>query len=105
MAANAEIDEEESKKIVDEDLSAFPKASGNVLEVLKKCSLMRYLCQKAAKTGYLTHFERLSILYVFGHLGEDGQQFVHQVMSLTLNYQYNSKLLPFSGASCYFFIK
>ena len=105
LSVNAEIDEKESKKIVDEDLSAFPKASGNVLEVLKKCSLMRYLCQKAAKTGYLTHFERLSILYVFGHLGEDGRQFVHQVMSLTLNYQYNStekfiRKIPEKPISC-----
>ena len=66
---------------------------------------MRYLCQKAAKTGYLNHFERLSILYVFGHLGEEGAQFVHQVMALTLNYQYNStekfiRKIPDKPISC-----
>ncbi len=50
---------------------------------------MRYLCQKARTTGYLTHFERLSVLYVFGHLGDEGKTFVHTVMEFTLNYQYH----------------
>lgn len=64
-------------------------ASLNILEILSKCSLMRYLCHKALKTCYLTHFERLSVLYVFGHMGESGREFVHQVMSYTLNYQHS----------------
>ena len=50
---------------------------------------MKYLVNKSMSTGYLTHFERLSILNVFGHLGEDGKEFVHKVMSYTINYQYN----------------
>lgn len=53
------------------DLSAFQDAPENVREVLKGCRLMGYLCNKASKTGYLTHFERLSVLYVFGHLGAE----------------------------------
>lgn len=56
--------------------------------VLEKCGLQRYLCLKAKRTGYLSHFERLTILYVFGHLGEAGKDFIHQVMEYTLNYQY-----------------
>lgn len=44
---------------------------------------------KAVKTSYLTHFERLTVLYVFGHLGDEGREFVHKVMSFTLNYKYN----------------
>ena len=78
------------KKAVDQDLSVFGKQSANIKEVLEHCNLMRYLCQKSAKTGYLTHFERLSVLYVFGHLGDDGKEFVHKVMSFTLNYNYNT---------------
>ncbi len=89
LAANTETQESSSEKVIDMNLEAFSGASENVLEVLKNCNLLRYLCQKASKTGYLTHFERLSILYVFGHLGDGGKQFVHQVMSFTLNYQYN----------------
>ncbi|WP_031556074.1 TOTE conflict system archaeo-eukaryotic primase domain-containing protein [Oribacterium sp. FC2011] len=76
-------------KNVDQDLSAFGDIDANIAEVLGKCNLMRYLCQKSYKTGYLSHFERLSVLYVFGHLGEKGKDFVHKVMSFTLNYSYN----------------
>jgi len=61
----------------------------NIQKVLENCTLMSYLCSKAHNTGYLTHFERLSVLYVFGHLGQDGKEFVHRIMEYTLNYQYN----------------
>ncbi len=90
LAVNAGMRESVETKSVDMDLEAFGKLPASIMEILLKCNLMRYLCQKASKTGYLTHFERLSILYVFGHVGEDGKQFVHTVMSMTLNYQYNT---------------
>lgn len=74
----------------DQDLQdTFSELNANVQEILMRCSLMKYLCLKAKRTGYLTHFERLSILYVFGHVGEEGKEFVHDVMRLTMNYQYN----------------
>ena len=73
-----------------EDLQeAFGETDASIQEILFHCSLMQYLCMKAKRTGYLTHFERLSILYVFGHVGEEGKEFVHEVMRCTLNYQYN----------------
>lgn len=72
-----------------EFMSGMSKVSmGTVKIVLERCSLMRYLCQKAATTGYLSHFERMSVLYVFGHMGDEGKEFVHTVMAFTLNYQY-----------------
>jgi retron-type reverse transcriptase len=37
--------------------SAFEGASDNIMLILKNCNLMRYLCQKAKNTGYLSHFE------------------------------------------------
>ncbi len=74
---------------VDEDLGSFGYLPDNIAVILKRCNLMRYLCQKARSTGYLSHFERLSVLYVFGHAGEDGKAFVHKVMEFTLNYQYS----------------
>lgn len=105
LAVNTGIQEREVKKVVDEDLSSFGKLAPSIQEILTKCNLMRYLCQKAAKTGYLTHFERLSVLYVFGHIGDEGKAFVHQVMELTLNYQYNVtekfiRKLPEKPISC-----
>ena len=105
LAANTGYKEWTEKKALDHDFSALGQLSANVSEILKKCNLMGFLCQKAIKMGYLTHFERLSMLYVFGHLGEDGKEFVHQIMSFTLNYQYNMtdkflKKLPDKPISC-----
>ncbi len=79
----------EKEHTVDPDLQGFGRLSENVELVLNKCNLMRYLCQKARTTGYLSHFERLSVLYVFGHMGEEGAAFVHKIMEFTLNYQYS----------------
>lgn len=78
------------RSILDRDLEGFGRLSTEVRTVLEKCNLMCYLCQKARKTGYLSHGERLSILYVFGHMGDEGKEFLHQVMSYTLNYQYQT---------------
>ena len=30
----------------------------------------------------------MSVLYVFGHMGDEGKEFVHTVLGFTLNYQY-----------------
>ncbi len=90
IAANPSQKLPETTVEVDSDLTPFGRLDPSVKEVLTKCTLMRYLCQKARKTGYLSHFERLSILYVFGHLGDEGKEFVHQVMGYTLNYSYNT---------------
>lgn len=68
----------------------YPNLKPVVKAVLDNCSLMQYLCRKAVTTSYLTHFERQSVVYVFGHLGEDGKEFVHQVMEHMLNYQYST---------------
>lgn len=76
--------------VPDQDLDSFGRLSTEVRTVLEHCNLMRYLCQKARKTGYLTHFERQSVLYVFGHMGDEGIEFVHQIMGFTLNYQYQT---------------
>ncbi len=89
LAVGAERQEEGLRKVVDDNLEMFGELPSNISEILRKCSLMRYLCRKAYDTGYLTHCERLSILYVFGHVGTEGERFVHQVMSYTLNYKYN----------------
>lgn len=81
--------QKQQMKLVNTDLSDFGNLTPNIREILSKCNLLRYLLRKAYDTGYLTHFERLSMLYVFGHVGNDGKQFLHQVMGYTLNYKYN----------------
>lgn len=105
LAKNMGMQEDIQEKTVDTNLEAFGQVEEEIAEILKKCNLMRYLCQKAVKTGYLSHAERLSILYVFGHLGNEGHEFVHQIMSHTLNYQYNTterfiQRIPAKPISC-----
>jgi len=97
--------EKKEIKEVDSNLEGFGEISEQIRVVLEGCNLMRYLCQKARKTGYLTHFERLSVLYVFGHLGDEGKTFVHTVMEFTLNYQYHVtekfiQKIPLKPISC-----
>ncbi len=90
IAVNMKADDETgSEKSVDTDISALGNVGDNIKSVLMGCSLLRYLCLKSVKTGYLTHFERLTILYVFGHMGDDGKEFVHTVMKFTLNYKHD----------------
>lgn len=100
-----EVKEKTQPKEVDKNLERFGTLPESVRIVLEKCSLMRYLCQKAATTGYLSHFERMSVLYVFAHMGDEGKEFVHTVMGFTLNYQYNTTQkfilkLPEKPVSC-----
>lgn len=45
---------------------------------------------KGQDNALLSHYERLTVLYVFGHLGNEGKEFVHKVMSFTLNYSYQA---------------
>jgi len=56
--------------------------------VLNQCSLIGCMVNKLKEYGYLTHYERNAILYVFGRLGNDGREYIHRLMALCINYQY-----------------
>ena len=53
--------------------------------LLDGCQVLKYLYDKARVTKYLTHTERLSILYSIGHIS-DGKDMVNYFMSLCANY-------------------
>ena len=62
----------------------------NAIEmVLNGCIVVRKLCELARKTSFLSHGDRQSLLNVFAHMGEDGCQYMHQVMKWTYNYRYD----------------
>lgn len=50
---------------------------------------MHHLLNKARDTNYLAHMERVTLLYTFGHLGEEGKGFLHRVIGYCLNYNYD----------------
>ena len=78
---------------------------GPIKRLLKGCVLIRYIVHKAQKTGYLTHFERLAVLYTIGFAGDEGKAFVHRVIAHCVNYdpgytqQQIDKMKP-SAISC-----
>jgi len=95
----------ELKSYDDRDIEILKPESDVIRKVLSGCSLMKYICFKAKDTAYLTHGERLHLSYIFGHLGEDGSKFLHNIMSMTLNYEYSItnkfiKKLPSRPISC-----
>ncbi len=53
--------------------------------LLDRCQVLKYLYDKARVTKYLTHTERLSILYSIGHT-RDGKDMINYFMSLCANY-------------------
>jgi group II intron reverse transcriptase/maturase len=61
----------------------------NSKKLLEKCNVLRYLYNKAKENHELSHTERLIILYTFGHLGDEGKEFIHHTMSLCTNYNFN----------------
>lgn len=61
--------------------------------MIKHCKILRHLIEKARNTYYLTHFERVCLLYTLTFAGEDGCNYLHRVIGYCLNYdrQYTQK--------------
>jgi len=76
------------KKILLSDLENIP-SRGPVRRIMKDCVLMRYLVSKSQSINHLTHMERVVLLHVFGHLKDEGQAFIHRVISFCTNYDPN----------------
>lgn len=70
------------------DVAELMPLEEGIDKVLRGCAIMRNLCAQVCKTGFLRHNERVHLLYVFGHMGERGRQYLHQVMKWTYNYRY-----------------
>ncbi|MBN2053568.1 hypothetical protein JW905_01515 [bacterium] len=64
--------------------AAVPKSLAGVMD---NCHVVRFLVNKAKDTSYLTHRERMILLYVFGFLGDDGRAYLHVVMGYCVNYR------------------
>lgn len=85
------------REILSEDLPlAKPAAPGTpppsrlqphrVQHILARCPVSAHLDQKARDVAHLGHRERLMLLHVFGHLQEEGAEFLHDVMARCGNY-------------------
>jgi RNA-directed DNA polymerase len=70
--------------IVPEIAAALP--DGPVKQVVSGCAAVAFLVEKARRTGYLNHQERITLLLVLGHVGTEGKAFLEEVMRWCLNY-------------------
>ncbi len=61
-------------------------APGNLKEMVNKCGVLRHLILKARDYNYLTHYERVCLLYTLTFADEQGADFLHRVIGYCLNY-------------------
>lgn len=60
-----------------------------VESLLSGCKVINHLVAKARDTHYLDNAERVTLLYTLGHLGQEGKDSLHKVISYCLNYDYD----------------
>jgi group II intron reverse transcriptase/maturase len=90
---------ERSSLLIEQADSVLVKA------VINKCALIKYLILMAEDTKYLTHQDRLTLLHVLAHLGDNGKAYLHRVMACCINYnqgitQKHIDRLPGKPISC-----
>jgi retron-type reverse transcriptase/TPR repeat protein len=59
-----------------------------VEKIFAGCNVLRHFKDKAEKTKWLNHVERLTLASVLGHLGVAGHQTVHEIIRLATNYNH-----------------
>ena len=62
--------------------------SALIRNLLAGCKVISHLVDKARETHYLDNAERVTLLYILGHLGPEGKSFLHKVISSCINYDY-----------------
>ncbi len=61
--------------------------SGSMKEMISKCPVLSFLVKKARREKYLTHDERLVILYTVGFAGEGADEAIHRIISECSDYK------------------
>lgn len=63
-----------------------PAIGARARRILEGCHVLGDLAEKAERTSYLNHRERSSLLWVLGHLGDEGRAALHAIIAHTYNY-------------------
>lgn len=80
---------EKAKLMLIAPTAAQPQADrSEVDKIFAGCNVLRHFQEKAERTKWLNHTERLTVAAVFGHLGLAGHQTVHEIIQHTTNYNY-----------------
>lgn len=78
-----ERQEESDAKVEDQG----PDPGSRAAKMLEGCNVIRFVADKASKTSYLTHHERTLLRNTLGHLGEEGLDAIHGIISHCYNYR------------------
>ncbi len=62
--------------------------SKELAHMISGCRILNFLISKAKDTNYLTNFERIVLLYTLTFEKEHGADYLHEVISHCLNYNY-----------------
>ena len=65
-----------------------PADRTEVDKIFQGCNVLRHFRDKAEKTKWLNHVERLTLAGVLGHLGPAGHQTIHEIIRHTTNYNF-----------------
>ena len=76
-------DDEPARDEADSSPSFGPRAR----QMIERCHVLRFLSDKALQSSYLTHVERSLLRCTLGHLGEEGTDAIHIIISRCYNYR------------------
>ena len=64
----------------------FPKY---ILAIEKNCHMVNYMINKAKTENFLSHPEKRVLLYIYYVLGKKGEEYLHNIFSNCIDYNYN----------------
>jgi group II intron reverse transcriptase/maturase len=82
------ITEKKYKRRVKKSNCDVHKYSSALSRMIQNCKFIKFLIDKAKETNYLTHYERIVLLYTLTFAGSEGVELLHKVISCCINYNY-----------------
>ena len=64
----------------------FASLSKGLKKMVENCTLLNHFICKARDTNYLTHYERICLLYTLSFAGKEGEALLHRVIGYCVNY-------------------
>lgn len=72
-----------------EDRMPLVQVPGHIAAIVKKCHIIRYFVDKAVNEEELGYPEKQTLLHIFHCLGEEGDNYIHKVLSYCTDYNYD----------------
>lgn len=73
----------------DAEVVTEPDVPRHILAIEKHCHIVQYLIKKAKEEQFLSYPEKRVLLYIYKCLKDDGQKYIHSILSNCMDYEYN----------------